>query len=137
LSFEILNCAANIVKAGYPAMGGVKKRSLASMEKQQQSEGEQGGQAGQEEKKKGKGERAAPPQQQKRLTFLPPKMGDEEILKSLVPLKAITIYSASRVLGVNPSIASGLLLSLETKGLIRRAGGYSGHYVWSPAIKAG
>ncbi len=115
-------------------MGGVKKRSLASMEKQQQSEGEQGGQ---EEKKKGKGEKAASPQQQKRLTFLPPKMGDEEILKSLVPLKAITIYSASRALGVNPAIASGLLLSLETKGLIRRAGGYSGHYVWSPAMKAG
>ena len=113
-------------------MGGVKKRSLASMEKQQQSQGEEAGQG--EEKKKGKGERAAP-SQQKRLTFFPPKMNDEEILKSLMPLKAITIYSASRALGVNPSVASSLLLSLEGKSLIRRAGGYSGHYVWSPAGK--
>ncbi len=104
------------------------------MEKQQQSQGEE---TGREEKKKEKGERVATPQQQKRLTFFPPKMEDEEILKSLLPLKAITIYSASRALGVNPSVASGLLLSLEGKNLIRRAGGYSGHYVWASATKTG
>ena len=106
-------------------MGGVKKRSLASMERQQQSQG-------QEETKKEKGEKAAPQlQQQKRLTFLPPKMTDEEMLKSISPLKAITVYSASRALGVNSSVAASLLLLLEGKSLLRRAGGFSGHYVWA------
>jgi len=110
-------------------MGGVKKRSLASMERQQQSQG-------QEETKKEKGEKAAPQQQQKRLTFLPPKMTDEEMLKSISPLKAITVYSASRALGVNSSVATSLLLSLEGKSLLRRAGGFSGHYVWALPQKA-
>ena len=107
-------------------MGGVKKRTLASMERAQQAQGEEEKTA----QKKDKGEKAAP-QQQKRLPFLVPKMGDDEMLKSLAPLKAITLYTASRVLGVNSSIASGLLHSLEGKGLLVRAGGFSGHYVWA------
>ena len=107
-------------------MGGVKKRSMASMERQPQSQQSQGG----EETKKEKGEKAAP-QQQKRLTFLLPKMTDQEMLKSISPLKAITVYSASRALGVNSSVASSLLLSLEGKSLLKRAGGFSGHYVWA------
>ncbi len=107
-------------------MGGVKKRSMASMERQQQSQQSQGG----EETKKEKGEKAAP-QQQKRLTFLLPKMTDQEMLKSISPLKAITVYSASRALGVNSSVASSLLVSLEGKSLLKRAGGFSGHYVWA------
>lgn len=101
---------------------------MASMERQQQSQGE-------EETKKEKGEKAAF-QQQKRLTFLTPKMTDEEILKSISPLKAITVYSASRALGVNSSVASSLLLSLEGKSLLKRAGGFSGHYVWALALRA-
>jgi len=109
-------------------MGGVKKRSMASMERQQQSQGE-------EETKKEKSDKTAF-QQQKRLTFLPPKMTDEEILKSISPLKAITVYSASRALGVNSSVASSLLLSLEGKSLLKRAGGFSGHYVWALALRA-
>ncbi len=107
-------------------MGGVKKRTLASMEKQQQAQGEEE----KEGQKKGKGEKVAP-QQQKRLPFLVPRIGDDEMMKSLAPLKAITLYTASRALGVNSSIASGLLTSLEVKGLLVRAGGFSGHYVWA------
>jgi small subunit ribosomal protein S25e len=107
-------------------MGGVKKRSMASMERQQQSQQSQGG----EETKKEKGEKAAP-QQQKRLAFLLPKMTDQEMLKSISPLKAITVYSTSRALGINSSVASSLLLSLEGKSLLKRAGGFSGHYVWA------
>lgn len=112
-------------------MGGVKKKSLASMEKSQESEG--GEQTpGQQQKGKKTKEKAAP-QQQKRLPFLVPKMTDQEMIKALAPLKAITLYSASRALGVNASIASGVLESLESRSLITRVGGYSGHYVWAIA----
>lgn len=116
-------------------MGGVKKKSLASMEKQQESQSasEQPGQA--EKGKKGKDAKPAP-QQQKRLPFLVPRVSDEELLKALSPLKAITVFSASRALGVNASIATGLLYSLEAKRLIRRAGGFSGHYVWALAQRS-
>jgi small subunit ribosomal protein S25e len=109
-------------------MGGVKKKSLASMEKQQDSEAEEQAQ-GQPQKGKKTKEKAAP-QQQKRLPFLAPKMTEAEMVKSLGPLKAITLHSAARALGVNASIASMTLKSLESKNLIVRVGGFSGHYVW-------
>lgn len=111
-------------------MGGVKKKTLASMQKQQDSQAE--GQGEQTKQKKGKETKAAP-QQQKKLPFLVPKMSDLEMVKALAGLKAITVYNASRVLGVNSSIASGVLTTLEGKKLLMKAGGFSGHYVWSVA----
>ena len=108
-------------------MGGTKKKSLASMEKEQEAkDSEEAGQKG----KKGKEQKGAP-QQQKRLPFLPPKMSEDEMVKALSSLKAITVFGASRALGVNSSIATGLLRALETEKRIARAGGFSGHYVWS------
>jgi small subunit ribosomal protein S25e len=113
-------------------MGGVKKKSLASMEKSQDSE-DTSPQASQETKgKKGKEQKSAP-QQKKQLTFLAPSLTDAELVKSLTPLKAVTVYTASRALGVNASIASAMLRDLETKKLLRRAGGFSGHVVWALA----
>jgi small subunit ribosomal protein S25e len=58
-------------------------------------------------------------------------MGDAEILKSLTPLKAITVTSASRALGVNASVAAGVIRELEGKNMLTRAGGFSGHGVWA------
>jgi len=98
------------------------------MEKQQQAQGEEEKQG----QKKSKGERVAP-LQQKRLAFVIPQIGDGDILKSFSPLKAITVYSAARALGVNASIASSVLHTLERKKLLKRVGGFSGHYVWSVA----
>ena len=112
-------------------MGGVKKKSLASMEKKQDSGGDQQQAAG-EKGKKPKEQKAAP-QQQKRLPFLPPKMTEAEMVKALAQLKAITVYTASRTLGVNASIATGILRVMESKSLIRRQGGFSGHTIWSAA----
>ena len=110
-------------------MGGVKKKSLASMEKSQDSEETA---QGQEAPAKGKKpEKKSAPQQRKQLAFLPPKMSDAEFLKTLTPLKAITVYTASRALGVNASVASGVLKELESKKMLTRVGGFSGHGVWA------
>ena len=109
-------------------MGGVKKKSLASMEKSQEST--EGGQEETAAKGKKTKEQKAAPQQKRQLAFLPPKMSEAEMMKTLAPLKAITVYSASRALGVNASVASTLLKELETKSMITRAGGFSGHGVW-------
>jgi len=99
------------------------------MEKSQEST-----EAGQEQIAQSKGKKAkeqkALPQQKRQLAFLPPKMSDAEMLKSLAPLKAITVYSASRALGVNASVASTLLKELEAKSVLIRTGGFSGHGVW-------
>jgi small subunit ribosomal protein S25e len=111
-------------------MGGVKKKSLASMEKQQDSQ-DQAQQPGEPQKGKKAKEQKVAPQPQKRLTFLAPKMSEGEMVKTLTPLRAITVYTASRALGVNASIATGVLRDLEGKKLVRRVGGFSGHFVWA------
>lgn len=109
----------------------MKKKSMASMEKAQDSQdtAQQPG-AAPKGAKKGKEEKKAP-QQQKKLPFLVPKLTDQEMLKSLAPIKAITVYTASRALGVNASIATGMLRDLEARSLIRKAGGFSGHSIWA------
>lgn len=98
------------------------------MEKTQDSQD-----AGQEEGSKGKKskDQKAAPQLKRQLAFLPPKLSDAEMIKSLTPLKAITINSASRALGVNASVATAVLKELESKQMLRRAGGFSGHGVWA------
>jgi len=105
------------------------------MEKKQDSQDTDQQVAGGSKDKKGK-EQKATPQQQKRLPFLIPKLTEEEMMKSLSPLKAITVYTASRALGVNASIATGLLRDLEERKMILKVGGFSGHAVWSVAPKA-
>ena len=115
-------------------MGGTKKKSMAQMEKEQESRDE-GQQETQAKGKKGK-ETKGPPQQQKKLPFLVPKMTDQEMMKSLTPLKAITVLGAARALGVNSSIAMGVLRGLESRKMIARVGGFSGHYVWTAALSS-
>lgn len=100
------------------------------MEKSQEST-ESAAQPGAEKGGKKQKEQKAAPVQQKKLPFLPPKMSDQEMVKTLTPLKAITVFTASKALGVNASIANSVLRSLEHKKLIVRAGGFSGHYVWA------
>ncbi len=111
-------------------MGGTKKKTLASMEKSQGDEAEtpQGAAATKKTTKDVK-----PLGERKRVEVLMPRMGDQEILKGLGSQKAITVYSAARGLNVSASVANAILSSLESKGLVSRVGGFSGHYVWAAA----
>jgi small subunit ribosomal protein S25e len=112
-------------------MGGTKKKTLASMEKTQNEDGEQQADGSKKKVEKVKtnvgGER-------KRVEVLMPKMGDQEFLKSLGSQKAITVYSAARSLNVSASIARTIVANLESKGMLFKVGGYSGHYVWAPSL---
>jgi small subunit ribosomal protein S25e len=116
-------------------MGGVKKKPLASMEKSQDSQEAGREQAAPQKGKKAK-EQKAVPQQRKQLGFSAPKVGDSELLKSLAPLRAITVYTASRALGVNASVTTEVLKDLEGKNLLKKVGGFSGHSVWALSLKS-
>jgi len=111
-------------------MGGTKKKTLASMEKSQDDNansaagGDDKGKTKKTEKTKVVGER-------KRVDVLQPRMNDQELMKSLASLKAITLYGAARSLAVNAAVAKLVLSSLESKGLVKRVGGFSGHYIWT------
>lgn len=111
-------------------MGGTKKKTLASMEK---SQDDTASSAGGEQPGKKKAEKTKVVGERKKVDVLPPRMNDQELLKSLASLKAITVYGAARSLAVNAAVAKSVLSSLESKGLVKRAGGYSGHYIWTPA----
>ena len=112
-------------------MGGTKKKTLASMEKTQNEEGEQQADGSRKKVEKVK---ASVGGERKRVDVLMPKLGDQELLKSLGSQKAITIFSAAKALNVSGSIAKMILASLESKGMLSKVGGYSGHYVWTPSL---
>lgn len=102
-------------------MGGTKKKPLSQVEKAQAA-------APKPEKK----EKETKTSGQKVKLSAIARVDEQQALKSLSQLKAITIYAAAKALGVNASVASSLLRSLESKNLIGKVGGFSGHYVYSP-----
>ena len=112
-------------------MGGTKKRTLASMEKSQDDSATSA--AGGDEKGKKKTEKTKVVGERKRVDVLMPRSNDQELMKTLSSLKAITLYGAARSLSVNAAVAKMVLTSLESKGLVKRVGGFSGHYIWAPA----
>ena len=59
-----------------------------------------------------------------------PKIDEKEAAKTFVPMKAITIYSTAKSLGINASLANRLIKNLEGKGILTKDGGYGGHYVY-------
>jgi small subunit ribosomal protein S25e len=111
-------------------MGGTKKKSLASMEK---SQDDNASAAGGDEPGKKKTEKTKVVGERKRVDVLLPRMNDQELVKNLTSLKAITIYGAARSLAINAAVAKLVLSSLEAKGLVKRVGGFSGHYIWTIA----
>jgi len=110
-------------------MGGTKKRTLASMEKSQDEDATDASKSG---KKKTPAKEVKGPGERRRVEVLVPRLTDQELMKPLHSMKAITIYTAAKGLNVNASVARVILASLETKGLVRRVGGFSGHYIWAP-----
>jgi small subunit ribosomal protein S25e len=114
-------------------MGGTKKKTLASMEKTQDDNANSAAGGGDDKGKTKKVEKTKVVGERKRVDVLQPRMNDQELMKSLASLKAITIYGAARSLAVNAAVAKLVLSSLESKGLVKRVGGFSGHYIWTPA----
>jgi ribosomal protein S25 len=102
------------------------------MEKSQDSQETAQGQEAPAQKGK-KTKEKAPTQQRKQLTFLRPSLSEAEMLSALTPLKAITVYGASRTLGVNASVANSVLTDLEEHGMLVKAGGSSGRGIWAIA----
>ncbi len=107
-------------------MGGAKKKPLAGVEKAQQRESA-------EQQPKRREVKRDQQSKQTAATYL--KMSDEQILNTLAPLKAITVYAAARTLGVKASVALATLRSLHQKGLLRKEGGFSGHPIYTVNTK--
>ncbi len=70
---------------------------------------------------------SAKPQQKQRLSVL---IEENQGLKVIDSMKAITIQGVARNLGVKISVANNFLKNLENKKIIRSVGGSSGHKVY-------
>jgi small subunit ribosomal protein S25e len=102
-------------------MGGNKKKPTGSSDK-----GVSSGPAGDikpaaDEKKKSK------PQQKQRLAVL---IDENQGMKVIQGMKAVTVQSVARTAGVKISVANAYVKSLEAKGVVKSVGGYSGHRVY-------
>jgi small subunit ribosomal protein S25e len=99
-------------------MGGNKKKpSQSSANKSQESKGN----------KKDEVKKTPKIQQKQRLSVL---IEDAQGLKTLDTMKAITVQSFARTLGVKISVANNYLKNLENKNIVKSVGGYSGHRIY-------
>ncbi len=104
-------------------LGGGKKKPLGANKGSGTSDGAEVRQAKKEEIKKP----LAKIQQKQKLSVL---IEESQGKKAIQNLKAITIQGLARISGVKISIANSYLRSLETKGVVKNVGGYSGHRIY-------
>src|SRR5579875_3748312 len=114
-------------------MGGTKKKTMTQADKSQSaSESVQAGSSSSKKPERKTAKEAKLAQQQaKQQALIAPKMDEKQLVKALSPLKAITLYGTARTLGLNAAVAAQTLRNLESKNVIRRVGGYSGHYIYA------
>lgn len=97
-------------------MGGAKKKSIGNQEKTSKDTP-----TADEKTKKGPIK-----QKQKSLIVIEEPQG----LKTIKSMKPITSQGLARSMGVKISVANSFLRSLESKGILRPIGGYSGHRIY-------
>jgi small subunit ribosomal protein S25e len=98
-------------------MGGAKKKSIGSQEKTSKDIPTAD--------EKTKGEKKGPIKQKSLIVIEEPQG-----LKTIKSMKPITSQGLARSMGVKISIANSFLRSLESKGILRPIGGYSGHRIY-------
>ncbi len=104
-------------------MGGTKKKPLGS-EKSAPASGPQGDNpVKKQETRKSSGK----VQQKQQLSVI---VEESQGRRAIQSTKAITIQGVARAVGVKVSVANAYVRSLETKGIVKSVGGYSGHRVY-------
>src|SRR6476661_1832012 len=69
----------------------------------------------------------AKPQQKQKLSVL---IEENQGMKAIGSMKAITIHGLARALGVKISVANNFIKNLENKNIVINVGGYSGHKIY-------
>ncbi len=101
-------------------MGGAKKKSIGNQEKTSKENPVQD--------EKGKKEEKKNPFKQKQKSSI--VIEEPQGLKTLKSMKPITSQGLARIMSVKISVANSFLRSLESKGVVKLIGGYSGHRIY-------
>ena len=84
----------------------------------------------QKESKKGKKDKGEGGPKKAEITVI---LNEKEATKIVQNSKVITVHELARQTGVKVSAANVFLKESLQKGLIKRVGGFSGHYIYQPA----
>ena len=82
------------------------------------------------ESKKGKKDKGESGPKKAEITVM---LNEKEATKIIQNSKVITVHELARQTGVKVSAANVFLKDALKKGVIKRAGGFSGHYIYQPA----
>jgi small subunit ribosomal protein S25e len=102
-------------------MGGTKKKPLGSEKSASGPQGDNPVKKQETRKSSGK------VQQKQQLSVI---VEESQGRRAVQSTKAITIQGVARTVGVKVSVANAYVRSLETKGIVKSVGGYSGHRVY-------
>ena len=112
-------------------MGGAKKKPLGTGAKNKNSGTASGSNQGQAQPQKKEESKKSSGGRQKLSVAIDESAGK----KALQNMKAITAQALARTLVVKISVANAFLRSMEARGLVKLAGGYSGHRGYQPVVQ--
>lgn len=107
-------------------MGGAKKRPVGSNTKNKDSTTASSSNQAQSQTQKKEDSKKSSGGRQKLSVAIEETAGR----KALQNMKAITVQALARNLGVKISVANSFIRTMETRGSVKLAGGYSGHRVY-------
>jgi len=107
-------------------MGGVKKRPVSSNSKNKDSTTASSSNQAQSQTQKKEDSKKSSGGRQKLSVAIEETAGR----KALQNMKAITVQALARNLGVKISVANSFIRTMETRGSVKFAGGYSGHRIY-------
>lgn len=107
-------------------MGGVKKRPVGSSAKNKDSTTASSSNQAQSQTQKKEDSKKSSGGRQKLSVAIEETAGR----KALQNMKAITVQALARNLGVKISVANSFIRTMETRGSVKFAGGYSGHRIY-------
>ncbi len=101
-------------------MGGMKKKNVGSSDKSSNQ--------GPDVKPQKKDEKSSKPLQKTKVSVL---IDENSGLKTLQVMKSITVQNIAKTMGIKISVANSFIKSLESKGVVKLVGGYSGHRIYT------
>ncbi len=112
-------------------MGGMKKKPVGSSAKNKDSTTTSSSSQAQSQAQKKEDSKKSSGSKQKLSVAIEEAAGR----RALQNMKAITVQALARNLGVKISVANSFIRTMEARGLVKLAGGYSGHHIYQPVVQ--
>jgi small subunit ribosomal protein S25e len=112
-------------------MGGMKKKPVGSGAKNKDSSTSSSSSQAQSQAQKKEDSKKSSGSKQKLSVAIEEAAGR----RALQNMKAITVQALARNLGVKISVANSFIRTMEARGLVKLAGGYSGHRIYQPVAQ--